>query len=272
MCSYESEHVRVLSTFQATVYTSETNIGRLAGFCSPSRVAGLYKRPGPLVLQVSQGMFLGLLLGVSLLLFDCDMGWCCGRWGYCWWVQTFLPQAQLETGQYQNSLCLEAAHQNSPVPLDLLAAKQGAGGKNNLWWCQGSFVGGGWLWELLQQGVAQGAVHGVAGVAWSQTSLKVSPIGWHLCRLQGSFFLLMDVFRSITGRVCLFILVETVAGLVVFACLFWWRLLLVAFDCGCGRGVVVDGAVWGLEWCSHRIWVEGFVLGVGLACLWWGVN
>ena len=26
-------------------------------------------------------------------------------------------------------------------------------------------------------------------------------------------------------------------SLVVFACLFWWGLLLVAFDCGCGRGL-----------------------------------
>ena len=30
--------------------------------------------------------------------------------------------------------------------------------------------------------------------------------------------------------------------------------------------------MWGLEWCSNKIWVGGFVLGVGLACLWWGVN
>ena len=35
-----------------------------------------------------------------------------------------LSKAHLETGQYKNRLCLEAAQYNSPVPLDLLAAKK----------------------------------------------------------------------------------------------------------------------------------------------------
>ena len=34
-----------------------------------------------------------------------------------------LPQAHLETGQYKNSLCLEAAQYNSPVLMDLLRLK-----------------------------------------------------------------------------------------------------------------------------------------------------
>ena len=35
-----------------------------------------------------------------------------------------LPQAHLETGQYKNSLCLEAAQYNSPVSTDLLRLKR----------------------------------------------------------------------------------------------------------------------------------------------------
>ena len=35
-----------------------------------------------------------------------------------------LPQAHLETGQYKNSLCLEAAQYNSPVLMDLLRLKR----------------------------------------------------------------------------------------------------------------------------------------------------
>ena len=39
------------------------------------------------------------------------------------------PQAHLETGQYKNSLCLEAAQYNSPVSMDLLQLKRGGGEK-----------------------------------------------------------------------------------------------------------------------------------------------
>ena len=39
-------------------------------------------------------------------------------------VTLFLPKAHLETGQYKKSLCLEAAQENSSVPLDLLAGTQ----------------------------------------------------------------------------------------------------------------------------------------------------
>ena len=35
-----------------------------------------------------------------------------------------LPQAHLETGQYKNSRCLEAAQYNSPVSMDLLRLKR----------------------------------------------------------------------------------------------------------------------------------------------------
>ena len=40
-----------------------------------------------------------------------------------------LPQAHLETGQYKNSLCLEAAQYNSPVSMDLLRLKRSGGKK-----------------------------------------------------------------------------------------------------------------------------------------------
>ena len=41
-----------------------------------------------------------------------------------------LPQAHLETGQYKNSLCLEAAQYNSPVSTDLLRLKRSGEKKN----------------------------------------------------------------------------------------------------------------------------------------------
>ena len=40
-----------------------------------------------------------------------------------------LPQAHLETGQYKNSRCLEAAQYNSPVSMDLLRLKRSGGEK-----------------------------------------------------------------------------------------------------------------------------------------------
>ena len=41
-----------------------------------------------------------------------------------------LPQAHLETGQYKNSLCLEAAQYNSPLSMHLLQLKRSGGKKN----------------------------------------------------------------------------------------------------------------------------------------------
>ena len=43
-----------------------------------------------------------------------------------------LPQAHLETGQYKNSLCLEAAQYNSPVSMDLLRLKRSGGKKKKI--------------------------------------------------------------------------------------------------------------------------------------------